>query len=106
MTLLSSDGRLLFGNKHRDELIDDVINTDLDYCLWMREQEEVINDNELYSKLKPLVKKSLCMPWGKYKNIEISAVANKDKKYLQWVLNSGYASRKNGIYYEIQKYVM
>jgi len=100
------DNILNFGVKHRGEDINDIIEKDIHYCLWMREQDAIQQDEELYSLLKDLEEPPIVMPWGKHKGISIHDLYSDKREYLEWVKKSEFIQKNKRVYAEICKYLV
>lgn len=105
MALLDDNNKLTFGKKHKGDSIDDVIHSDIHYCLWLRDQKWVQADEQLFSILKELKEPPICMPWGKHKGRTIADLAADELKYLQWVKDTDFIQKNKRVYSQICKYV-
>lgn len=105
MPLLDCDNKLTFGKKHKGDLIDDIIRNDIHYCLWLREQEWVKNDETLFDKIKDLKEPPIAMPWGKFKGMPISTLYNSEREYFDWVKDNEFIKKNKKVYSEVCKYL-
>jgi hypothetical protein len=105
MTLLDSEDKLTFGAKHKGEMINDVINKDIQYCLWLKDQAWVQKDEALFSKIKDLKEPPISMPWGKFKGVSIKTLYLEEPKYVEWLKDNEFIMKNKKVYSEICKYV-
>lgn len=103
MPMLNEENCFIKG-KHTGKLISEVISTDIQYCLWLKDQDWVKKDQQLYDLVKDLVAPPMKMPFGKHKGALLSYLWTHENDYFNWVRNQACVQNNPKLKAEFSKY--
>lgn len=88
---------LTFG-RHKGKTIEEVFDSDPNYCRWLLNQEVLTHKSEaIQAFLKTKFVRgagSPIMTWGKYKNKSLDWIKTSDRPYLEWLRRNEFVIEK------------